>query len=148
MTPLTPTALAALRNAPSRGLGDTPVFPSATDKWKSTPRNTFQVWLRRAKERWLSATTVADRPTLREKLWRVGFHSEKRAGVRDPSFRALPHAIQEAFAGTSYAVLTNVSDHITAEDIRTAMTGSNALTDTPNGHPNRSGDRHQRSTVL
>ncbi len=79
------------------------------------------MWLRRAKARWLKATPEADRPGLREKLRRVGFHSEKRAGVRDPRFRALPPAIQEAWAGTSYEVLKDVYDDVTAEDIREAI---------------------------
>ncbi|HUP25674.1 MAG TPA: hypothetical protein VNB06_22370, partial [Thermoanaerobaculia bacterium] len=59
--------------------------------------------------------------TALKKLRRVGFHSEKRAGVRDPRFRALPPAIQEAWAGTSYQVLKDVYDDVTAEDIREAI---------------------------
>ncbi|MCZ6714751.1 MAG: tyrosine-type recombinase/integrase [Deltaproteobacteria bacterium] len=121
VTPLTHAAVAALRGAPSRGIGDAPVFPSAADQSKPTPRGTFQVWLRRAKARWVKATADGERPTLREKVWGVGFHSEKRAGVRDPLFRALPHAIQEAWAGTSYEVLRDVYDQVTPKDIRAAI---------------------------
>jgi integrase len=121
VSPLTAQALEGLKSAPSRGLGDTPVFPSARDPSKSTPRGTFQVWLRRAKAGWLGATPEAGRPRLCEELRGVGFHSEKRAGVRDPRFRALPPAIQEAWAGTSYQVLKDVYDDVTAEDIREAL---------------------------
>lgn len=50
----------------------------------------------------------------------VGFHSEKRAGVRDPEFRKLPAAIQEEIAGTNYTTLRRIYDEVTAEDIREA----------------------------
>jgi len=44
-TPLTHRAVEALRNAPSRGIGMTPVFPAATNPRQPTPRNTFQIFL-------------------------------------------------------------------------------------------------------
>ena len=51
----------------------------------------------------------------------MGFHSEKRSGVRDPEFRALPPAIQEELAGTSWKTLRGTYDEITVEDMRVAL---------------------------
>ena len=111
----------ALKRAPSRGIGSTPVFPSATDPTRPTGRNTFQIWLRRSKDRWLRSVPDAQRGRLRAQLRGVGFHSEKRAGVRDPEFRALPPAIQEAWAATRYETLRTVYDEVTVDDIREAV---------------------------
>ena len=121
MTPLTQAAVEALRHAPSRGIGNTPVFPSATDSSQPTPRNTFQIWLRRSKDRWLDSVPEEERENLRNRLRGIGFHAEKRAGVRDPNFRALPPGIQEAWAGTRYETLRTVYDEVTADDIREAI---------------------------
>jgi hypothetical protein len=57
---------------------------------------------------------------MRKELKRVGFHSEKRSGVRDPNFRKLPASIQEEMSGTNYATLRRVYDEITPDDIREA----------------------------
>jgi len=54
--------------APDRKIGEVPLFPSASDEEKPTPRNTFQIWLRRAKDR--SGVDIRG----------LGFHSEKRSG--------------------------------------------------------------------
>jgi len=43
VTALTPTAAEALTTAPSRGIGNTPVFPSATDPSRPTPIDSFVV---------------------------------------------------------------------------------------------------------
>lgn len=121
MTPLTAVAAGALRNAPSWGIGDVPVFPSAKDPAAPTPRHTVQTWLRRAKRSWLRSVPETERTELASRLHGVGFHAEKRSGVRDAQFRALPPAIQEAWAGTRYETLRTVYDQITVEDIRAAM---------------------------
>jgi hypothetical protein len=63
----------------------------------------------------------AERPTLKEKLKGVGFHAEKRAGVRDPEFRKLPPSVQEAFAGTRHETLRAVYDEVTVDEMREAM---------------------------
>jgi integrase len=109
----------ALRRAPSRGIAG-PVFPSSADPSKPTPRHTFQTWLRRAKERLLNAQPEEERAAWRERLRRVGFHAEKRAGVRDARFRALPAAVQELIAGTRYETLRTVYDEVSADDVREA----------------------------
>jgi integrase len=86
-TPLTRRAVEILRGVP-RGIGDVPVFPSETEPKEGTPRHTWQQWLRRAKDRWLrSVVDPEERARLREALRGIGYHSEERAGVRDPRFR-------------------------------------------------------------
>jgi hypothetical protein len=78
--------------------------------------------LRRAKERWVrSIEGSAERERFREALRGVGFHSEKRAGVRDPRFRRLSRTEQEELAGTSWDVLSTVYDDLTDEDLRDAV---------------------------
>ena len=96
------------------------MFPSATDPSKPTPGDTFQIWLRRAKARLLKSLPEAERHAWKEKLRGVGFHAEKRAGVRDPEFRALPAKIQETIAGTRYTTLRDVYDEVTTDDVRAA----------------------------
>ena len=58
------------------------------------------------------------REELRARLRGVGFHAEKRSGVRDPEFRALPPLIQEELAGTSFETPRQTYDQITVEDMR------------------------------
>ncbi len=108
-----------LRRAPSRGIAG-PVFPSAKDPSKPTPGGTFQTWLKRAKARFLDSLPEPDRGAWKERLRGVGFHAEKRAGVRDPEFRALPAKIQETIAGTRYTTLRDVYDEVTTDDVREA----------------------------
>jgi integrase len=120
-TPLPRRAVEILRNVP-RGIGDVPVFPSETDTSEGTPRNTWQRWLSRAKERWLrSIEDPEEQVRLREALRGIGYHSEKRAGVRDPRFRQLSRTEQEELAGTSWDVLSTVYDDLTEEDLRDAI---------------------------
>ena len=120
VTPLlSEEAREVLRRAPSRGIAG-PIFPSASDASKPTPGSTFQTWLRRAKASLLKSLDEAERPQWRERLCGVGFHAEKRAGVRDPEFRALPAKIQETIAGTRYTTLRDVYDEVTTDDVREA----------------------------
>ena len=114
--------MAALKAAPSRGIGRTPVFPATRNPAEPTPSQTFVTWLQRAKRRWLaSVADPVERAQLKERLWRLGYHGEKRAGVRDPEFRALPPAIQEELAGTNYNTLTRIYDKVTLEDMKQAI---------------------------
>lgn len=108
-----------LRRAPSRAFAG-PVFPSASDPSMPTPGYTFQIWLRRAKARLLESVPEAQREDWEKRLRGVGFHAEKRAGVRDPEFRALPGKVQETIAGTRYTTLRDVYDEVTVEDVRQA----------------------------
>ncbi len=109
----------ALKQAESRNIAG-PVFPSPRDPSQPTPRGTFQVWLRRAKARLLASLQPAEAEEWRKKLRGVGYHSEKRAGVRDPRFRALPPKVQEKLAGTKYETLKKVYDEVTSDDVRQA----------------------------
>ncbi len=120
-TPLSPEALEALRLAPSRGIGAAPVFPSSRRHGEPTSRHTFQTWLRRAKQRFLESRPEPERNQLRNRLLGVGFHAEKREGVRDPAFRSLPSKIQEELAGTRFETLSNIYDKVGVEEMRAAM---------------------------
>ena len=51
----------------------------------------------------------------------MGFHAEKRSGVRNPLFRKLSPGVQEAISGTRYDTLRGVYDEIGPEDIRAEM---------------------------
>ena len=97
------------------------MFPSGVNPSQPTPRLTFQTWLGRAKENWLTSVPDAERPTLKERLKGIGFHAEKRTGIRDPEFRKLPPAVQEAFSGTRFETLRAVYDEVTVDDMREAM---------------------------
>ena len=77
VTPLPEPAVEALRKAPSRGIGESPVFPAATDPSRPTPRNTFQIWLRRSKEAWLRSVPEEERESLRARLRGVGYHADR-----------------------------------------------------------------------
>ena len=127
VTPISEELTEKLRKAPSRGIGKAPVFPSAHDPVQPTPRNTFQIWLRRSKDRWLKSLPEDEREELRSKLQGVGFHAEKRSAVRDPSFRSLPPAIQEAISGTSFETLRTIYDEVTVDDIRKAISNQRAV---------------------
>lgn len=127
VTPLTRRAIEILTALPSRGISG-PVFPAARAPQEPTPRGTCQNWLRKAKAAWLKDTPDANREKLKKALHRVGFHAQKRQGIRDPEFRKLPPKIQEEFSGTSWEMIRRVYDEVTVEDMREAMaleTGSN-----------------------
>jgi hypothetical protein len=110
------------RLVPQRGIGNAPLFPSASDLAKPTTRYTFDTWLRRAKRAWLgSIEGPEERERLRAQLRGVGYHSEKRAGVRDPKFRALPPPVQEELAATRYETLREVYDEVSFADLEVAQ---------------------------
>jgi integrase len=108
VVPLAEEAIEALRRAP-RGIGDVWVFPSATGPSQPTPRNTFQTWMRRAKKR--AGITIRG----------LGFHGEKRAGVRDSWFRSLDPKMKEKLARTNHRTLVDVYDDVDLEEMRAAM---------------------------
>jgi integrase len=129
VTPLSVRAAEALKKAPSRGIGETPVFPSAEDSAQPTSRNSFQVWLRRTKAAWLSSIEdETECQRVRQALRGLGYHGEKRAGVRDRRFRQLPAAIQEEIAGTNYTTLRRIYDSVSVEDMREAWSDAQRKT--------------------
>ncbi len=108
VTPLTPEALAALRSAP-RVLGSPWVLPSEEDPQQPVPRDTLNTWMRRAKER--AGVDVKG----------LGFHGQKRAGVRNPAFRKLPGKVREKLTGTSFTTLDRIYNDVEMEEMRAAI---------------------------
>jgi hypothetical protein len=63
-------------------------------------KNALHNWMKRIKDR-----LGIDLPIL-------GYHAEKRAGIRDPRFRALPPKVQEELAGTTWNTMRKVYDYV------------------------------------
>ena len=119
VTPMSQKAYDAICRIPNRGSGDAPLFPHGWDATRPSSRHTPQRVLRRAKAALLNAaTTDAEREELKKRLRGVGYHSEKRAGVRDPEFRSLPPKIQEEIAGTNFQTLSRIYDDVKPDAIR------------------------------
>src|ERR1051325_533527 len=72
------------------------LLPAERDPSQPVDKNTLHNWMKRSKER------------LGIALPRLGYHAEKRAGIRDPRFRALPPKVQEALAGTTWDTMRKV----------------------------------------
>lgn len=108
VTPLSERAVEALRSAP-RGIGDAWVFPAPKNPNQPVPRDTMVNWMRKAKRR------------AGIEIHGLGYHGEKRAGVRDPDFRRLPPPLQEAIAGTRYDTLRRVYDLVDLGAMREAV---------------------------
>jgi hypothetical protein len=121
VTPLSDEAIEVLKRAPRR-LGRPWVFASDTDPTQPTPRNTFQIWLRRAKARLLAwIGDEQERERMRQRLKGLGYHGEKRAGVRDDWFRSLDPKRQEMFSRTNHKTLVDVYDDVSLEEMREAL---------------------------
>ncbi|MHB1194827.1 MAG: hypothetical protein ACYC6F_17510 [Longimicrobiales bacterium] len=120
VTPLTPAAIDVLEGLPTRA-GTGLVFPADRNFSRAISRDSCQTLLRRAKAAWLAATPIEQRQALKKVLVRVGYHSEKRQGVRDPRFRQLPPKIQETLSGTTWEVLRDVYDEVSVEEMRDAL---------------------------
>ena len=75
----------------------------------------------RAKASWLASVPDSERKALKARFRGVGFHSEKRSGVRTGEFRSLPPKIQEELAGTKHSTLSATYDHVSPDDMREAM---------------------------
>ncbi|HET6230473.1 MAG TPA: tyrosine-type recombinase/integrase [Longimicrobiaceae bacterium] len=108
VTPLSPRALAALQAAP-RVLGSPWVASAPKDPTRPVSSGTLNKWMEKAK-----AAAGIEVP-------RLGFHAQKRAGVRTPEFRALPDKVQEQLTGTTIRTLREVYDDITVDELREAM---------------------------
>jgi hypothetical protein len=52
---------------------------------------------------------------------RLGYHGQKRAGVRRKEFRALPNPVREKLTGTSTKTLDSVYDDVSVEEMRDAL---------------------------
>jgi integrase len=108
IVPLLPEAIEALRQAP-RGIGDAWVFPSRRDPSRPTPRGTFLTWMKRAK----AAAGIL--------IKGLGYHGEKRAGVRDPWFRALDPKMKETLSRTNHQTLIDIYDQVEIDEMRDAI---------------------------
>lgn len=119
--PLTREAVVLLKSAPS--LGSTgPVFPSRQDPKVPSPEGSWHAWLQKAKKNLLeSIEEGAPRERMRRRLERVGYHSEKREGVRDPKFRELSPIFQETMSGTNYDTLRRIYDDVSTDELRSAI---------------------------
>lgn len=105
VTPLSARAVAAINRAIERrrveGLEDSPwLFPATQTASEAVSRTCLHHWMR--KTRRACGITIP----------RLGYHGEKRAGIRDPKFRALPAPVQEELAGTTYGTITRVYEYV------------------------------------
>lgn len=105
VTPLSARAVAAIRRAMeqrrSEGLeGSRWLFPAQRTSGEPVPRSCLHSWMRKTRR-----ACGIDVP-------RLGYHGEKRAGIRDPNFRSLPATVQEAMAGTTYGTIARVYDYV------------------------------------
>ena len=60
----------------------------------------------------------SERDSLKRSLYRVGYHSELRSGIRDSAFRNMSPKAQEAFAGKSFEMIRSTYDDISVDDLR------------------------------
>lgn len=114
VTPLTSRAILVVRKAlalrKGEGLdGSKWLFPSAGDPSLPVSRDTLHGWMRQTK-----AKHGINVP-------RLGYHGEKRAGIRDARFRALPPKVQEELAGTTWETLRTVYDYVDLPELRLAV---------------------------
>jgi hypothetical protein len=83
--------------------------PSEEDPSQPVPIDVLALWMRRAKQR--AGVNVRG----------LGFHGQKRAGVRRAEFRQLPPKGQEALTGTNHETLRNIYDDVSLDELRDAM---------------------------
>lgn len=105
VTPLSARAVAAFNRVMERrrmeGLEDSPwLFPATRTAAQAVSRACLHHWMRQTRRE--CGITIA----------RLGYHGEKRAGIRDPKFRALPAPVQEELAGTTYGTITRVYEYV------------------------------------
>jgi integrase len=108
VTPLSQRAVEVLQ-AVARTDGSPWVFPAPADPRRPVSNETLNLWMRRTKKR------------LGIDIRGLGYHGEKRAGIRDPRFRALPASVQEAISGTAFETLRRVYDYVGLDDMRQAV---------------------------
>jgi integrase len=114
VTPLTSRAIEAIRRALAHrreeGLGDSPwLIPAEGDPPKPIRRSRLDNWMR--------ATQKAQGINVH----RLGYHGEKRAGIRDPKFRRLDPAVQEELAGTTWETMRRVYDYVDLPTLQNAV---------------------------
>lgn len=114
VTPLSTRAVAAITRAMERrrtdGLEESPwLFPSSANPTRAVSRSSMHSWM--GKTRSACGINVS----------RLGYHGLKRAGIRDPRFRALPPAVQEELSGTTFGTIRRVYDYVDLPALREAV---------------------------
>ncbi|HEY0019471.1 MAG TPA: tyrosine-type recombinase/integrase [Longimicrobium sp.] len=114
VTPLTRRAVEvielALANRREEGLDGSPwLIPEEGDPTRPVRRSRLDNWMR--------ATKKAQGLNIP----RLGYHGEKRAGIRDPKFRKLDPAVQEELAGTTWETMRRVYDYVDVPTLREAV---------------------------
>jgi integrase len=114
VTPLTRRAvdviLRALAHRQEEGLQDSPwLIPAPDDGTQPVRRTRLDNWMRSTKrEQGIN-------------IPRLGYHGEKRAGIRDPKFRSLDPAVQEELAGTTWETMRRVYDYVDMPTLHSAI---------------------------
>lgn len=107
-TPLTRQALEIIEKTPR--VPESPwLIPAEEDPSRPVSIHVLNLWLQPAKDR-----AGIDMKGL-------GFHAQKRAGVRRKEFRQLPPKVQEALTGTNHETLRKVYDDVSLDEMREAM---------------------------
>jgi integrase len=114
VTPLTRRAVEiielALANRREEGLEASPwLIPAEGDPTRPVPRSRLDNWMRGTKK--AQGLNIP----------RLGYHGEKRAGIRDPKFRKLDPAVQEELAGTTWETMRRVYDYVDVPTLRAAV---------------------------
>jgi integrase len=114
VTPLTTHAKETIRRALAfrrdEGLQHSPwLLPAPDDATKPVPRTRLDNWMRATKK----AQGI--------NVHRLGYHGEKRAGIRDPKFRGLDPAVQEELAGTTWETMRRVYDYVDMPTLQDAV---------------------------
>jgi site-specific recombinase XerD len=125
VTPLSTRArhaiLRAMEERRAEGLEASPwLLPAPGDVTEPVSNNRLHHWMKTAKKR------------EGIKVPRLGYHAEKRAGIRDKRFRALPAKVQEELAGTTWDTMRKVYDYV---DLPTLHEAVALLEAEPEHHP-------------
>jgi integrase len=134
VTPLTTKAVEAIRRAlahrSEEGLQDSPwLLPEPGDPSRPVSKHKLEHYMRATKK-----AEGIDIP-------RLGYHGEKRAGIRDPRFRALDPAVQEELAGTTWETMRRVYDFVDLPTLHDAVALLESDTaDAPKARPIRRRD--------
>lgn len=124
VTPLTRNAvkaiLRALEHRRAEGMEHSAwLIPAEANAAQPVPRSRLDNWMRATKK----ATGL--------NIPRLGYHGEKRAGIRDPKFRRLDPAVQEELAGTTWETMRRVYDYVDMPTLQNAVALLETDTDEP-----------------
>lgn len=85
------------------------LFPAPRNPEKPVSKHTLHDWMRSTKKR------------LGIIIPRLGYHGEKRAGIRHPAFKQLPIEVREELAGTTWETMKRVYDDVSLPEQRAAV---------------------------